>query len=184
MNNNVLPKRLKEIRESRGFSQSELAESVGISKTSLSAYELDKKKPSYEIVLKIAKVCRISMDWLCGLNECDNSLDNFGEFLKVFFKVIQSNAIELIKTTSWELHFNKIFSDFENAFFETFNLYKNGIINKELFSLWCNNEIKKYKNISINKELDRYGTFKINGINVRRSEDVKQILENSEKYRL
>ena len=150
MNNNVLSKRIKEIRKSRGFSQRELAGFVGITQTSLSAYEANKKKPCYEIVLKIAKVCKISMDWLCGLNECDNSLDNFDEFLKVFFKVIQSNAINLIKTTSWELHFNKNFSDFENGFFETFNLYKNKIISKELFSIWCNNEIKKYKNISIN----------------------------------
>lgn len=153
MDNDVFSSRLKQVRTDRGLSQTELAEKVGVSKTSLSAYESGSKKPSYEIVVKIAKVCRTSMDWLCGLDENNYEIDNFGEFLRLFFKLIKSDAICFDSENFFGFKFQIPFSKFERAFLDIFKLYKDGTINEDLFTLWCNNEIEKNKNVSISEEL-------------------------------
>lgn len=152
MDNDVFSSRLKQIRMDRGLSQTELAEKVGVSKTSLSTYELGSKRPSYEIVVRIAKACQTSMDWLCGLDENNGDIDNFGEFLRLFFKLIKSDAICFDPENS-EFHFSRAFSELEKAFVDIFKLYKSGTINEDLFTLWCNNEIEKNKNVSISEEL-------------------------------
>lgn len=157
MDNDVFSSRLRQIRTDRGLSQTELAEKVGVSKTSLSAYESGSKKPSYEIVAKIAKACGTSMDWLCGLDENNGDIDNFGEFLRLFFKLIKSDAIYFDSENFFGFKFQVPFSKFEKAFIDTFKLYKNGTINEDLFTLWCKNEIEKNKNISISEEL--YGMY-------------------------
>lgn len=58
--------RLKQLRKSRGLSQSELGELLGVSKVSISGYEKGLRVPSMDILLTILKVFNISADYILG----------------------------------------------------------------------------------------------------------------------
>ena len=53
---------LRYIREREGFTQSELAEKVGISQAALSNYENGKDRPSVDVCAKMAKALKVSID--------------------------------------------------------------------------------------------------------------------------
>lgn len=62
-------KRLFEIRESRGESQQELADSIGITRQSLSRYELGERTANIDLLKKIAEHYSVSADYLLGLTD-------------------------------------------------------------------------------------------------------------------
>ena len=55
-------KNLQEIRKSNGYTQEKLAESVEVSVRYISDIEQDRAKPSYEVLVKICNVFKISLD--------------------------------------------------------------------------------------------------------------------------
>lgn len=61
---------LKELRDSRGMSQDDLAEKLGISRNSIMNYETDNEKqktlPKYNILLQIADIFNVTTDYLLG----------------------------------------------------------------------------------------------------------------------
>lgn len=63
---NVFPQRLKEIRIKRGLTQTELGEKVGVKQNSYSDWETGKNEPNFEIVIKLADLLEVSVDWLFG----------------------------------------------------------------------------------------------------------------------
>ncbi len=62
-------KRLFELRESRGESQQELADSIGITRQSLSRYELGERTANIDLLKKISEHYNISADYLLGLTD-------------------------------------------------------------------------------------------------------------------
>ncbi len=54
---------------SKGVSQTDLAEGIGVSKSLVSQYLSDQKHPSAEIAKKIADFLGVSLDWLMGGDE-------------------------------------------------------------------------------------------------------------------
>ena len=70
--NQSLGQKLKMIRMDMGLSQSELAEFLGVHQPTISAYESDSVEPPVSKLVAIAKECNVSLDWLCGLNDCMN----------------------------------------------------------------------------------------------------------------
>lgn len=54
------------LRRREGLSQAELAEKLGISKSTVSMYEHDERKPSFEMLEAIADFFNINMDTLAG----------------------------------------------------------------------------------------------------------------------
>lgn len=62
--------RIKELRAGYKMTQAEFARRLGISKSAVSSYENGSRLPSYDILLKIARIFRVSTDLL---------LDNGGE---------------------------------------------------------------------------------------------------------
>ncbi|MEV2268512.1 helix-turn-helix domain-containing protein [Nonomuraea africana] len=61
--------RLKRIRTQRGVSLSALAESTGISKSTLSRLETGQRRPSLELLLPIAQAHQVPLDELVGAPE-------------------------------------------------------------------------------------------------------------------
>ncbi len=59
--------RLKRLRESRGLSQPQLAESAGVSVGAVRNWEQDRRLPLLETAIKIAAVLNVSLDELAGL---------------------------------------------------------------------------------------------------------------------
>jgi len=59
--------RLARIRKARGYTQVELAKKMGVIQVLISDYERDKLRPYHEMIIRFAKVFKISTDELLGL---------------------------------------------------------------------------------------------------------------------
>jgi len=66
--------RLKELRTAKRLSQVQLAELINVSKSVISAYENDIRMPSYDILIKLARIFKVTSDYLLGINK-QKSLD-------------------------------------------------------------------------------------------------------------
>lgn len=61
--------RLRQVREQRGFTLTEMSERTGISKSTLSRLENGQRKPSLELLLPLAQAYRVPLDDLVGAPE-------------------------------------------------------------------------------------------------------------------
>lgn len=73
MEENIIGIRVKEIRNSFGYSQQTFADALDISKGMVSLIESGKKKPSRETVSKISSLVNISTDYIMGLSDNKNN---------------------------------------------------------------------------------------------------------------
>lgn len=60
----LIGKRIKEFRNKYKYTQTELAEKVGVTKSTIAAYENDSRTPSYDVLIKLANVFRVKVDSL------------------------------------------------------------------------------------------------------------------------
>lgn len=65
----VFNKNLKIARERTGLSQKDVAEKIGVAKSTYSLYESGNREPNVQTIKKIADVLHISADELLGLEE-------------------------------------------------------------------------------------------------------------------
>ena len=70
-------KKLRELRISRGWTQSQLSLRLGVTKSVISAYETSLRYPSYDILIRIAALFSVSADYLLGI-ETAQTLDVTG----------------------------------------------------------------------------------------------------------
>ena len=61
-----LGNRIKELRTARKMTQAEFADRLGVTKSAISSYENGSRLPSYDILIKIARVFHVSTDNLLG----------------------------------------------------------------------------------------------------------------------
>jgi len=73
---NTLGMRLREARERLGLNQKQAAERLGISNVVLNRYERDERKPDPETLRRIAEEYGTSADYLLGLSDDPNPLDD------------------------------------------------------------------------------------------------------------
>ena len=62
--------RIKFLRKSKGWNQTQLAEKLGVTKQSISNWENDNIMPSVEMLVRVANLSQVSTDYLVG-NEKD-----------------------------------------------------------------------------------------------------------------
>lgn len=62
-----LGSKIKELRESRNWSQSYLAKRAGITKSAISTYEQGIRTPSADVLCSFAKAFGVSADYLLGI---------------------------------------------------------------------------------------------------------------------
>lgn len=60
---------LKNLRQSRGITQAQLAERLGISRTAVSYREQSVKPPPSGILIDLSRIFHVSVDYLLGLEE-------------------------------------------------------------------------------------------------------------------
>lgn len=58
---------LKTLRLQNGFTQAQVAQKLGVTKSVISAYETGLRLPSYDILINISKIFKVSTDYLLGL---------------------------------------------------------------------------------------------------------------------
>ncbi len=69
--------RLRQLRLDKQLRQEQVARLVGVSKGAISAYETDIRQPSYDILIRLANLYRVSVDYLLGRTD-DRTLDISG----------------------------------------------------------------------------------------------------------
>lgn len=60
---------LRAVRERKGLTQKEVAESIGVAKSTYSLYESGNREPNIQTIKKIADLLNTSADELLGLND-------------------------------------------------------------------------------------------------------------------
>ena len=58
---------LKTLRLKERYTQAQLAQKLGLTKSVISAYETGLRLPSYDILINIAKIFNVSSDYLLGI---------------------------------------------------------------------------------------------------------------------
>lgn len=75
--------RLKELRKSKNITQTDIAKMYGVTDATVSAWEVGKAQPSYDVLTNLAQYFNVTTDYLLGFNQDD--LDNI-ERLKLVLR--------------------------------------------------------------------------------------------------
>ena len=78
--------RLKVLRQSKGLTQQQLSNKLGLTKSVISAYETNLRLPSYDVLKHIAAIFGVTTDYLLGMNSAkviDVSLLSESDYLMV-----------------------------------------------------------------------------------------------------
>lgn len=59
---------LKTLRTQNNYTQVQLAQKLGLTKFVISAYETGLRLPSYDVLINIAKIFKVSTDYLLGMD--------------------------------------------------------------------------------------------------------------------
>ncbi|NFN09379.1 helix-turn-helix domain-containing protein [Clostridium botulinum] len=94
----MLGKKIKFLRNEQGITQDQLADYINVSRQSVWGYENNSVEPSLNVLVKIADVFNVSLDYLlCRTNEKYNlNLENHTnkEFLLNIYEILNSYKIE------------------------------------------------------------------------------------------
>lgn len=61
--------RIKSLRESHNYTQSDLARILGITRSSVNAWEMGISVPSTQYIVELADIFKVSTDYLLGVNQ-------------------------------------------------------------------------------------------------------------------
>lgn len=69
MGDKMISDRIKAIREEQGMTQARLASRLGITRSSVNAWEMGISVPSTQYVVELANVLKVSTDYLLGVDK-------------------------------------------------------------------------------------------------------------------
>ncbi len=75
----MLSERLILLREEKGITKKAIAMHLKIDQSTYGKYELDKREPDYETLLKLADFYEVSVDFLLGRSDIRNPQETKGE---------------------------------------------------------------------------------------------------------
>lgn len=61
--------RLRDLREDKDLTQTELVSILHMHKTTYTNYEQGKREPPFELIIKLAKFYQVSIDYIAGLTD-------------------------------------------------------------------------------------------------------------------
>ena len=61
--------RLKQLRKGKRLTQEQVAQRIGVTASMVSSYETDIRLPSYEVLIKIANLFGVTVDYLLCLDD-------------------------------------------------------------------------------------------------------------------
>ncbi len=64
----MVDERIRALREQNGFTQTELAKRLGITRSSVNAWEMGISVPSTQLIVELAAIFKVSTDYLLGVN--------------------------------------------------------------------------------------------------------------------
>lgn len=90
---------LKLLRSYKKISQEEMSQKVGVTRSSLSAYEVGTAEPSYETLIRISDFLKVSTEKLLKTDLNEFSEKQLDELMKGFDIDISGNKIRVLATT-------------------------------------------------------------------------------------
>lgn len=60
----LLGKTIKKLRNKHGYTQQDLAKLIGVTKSTVAAYENSARRPSYNVLIKLSQIFNVSIDYL------------------------------------------------------------------------------------------------------------------------
>lgn len=153
--------KIKELRNDQSLTQKEFSEKIGLSTASVIAYERGDKKPSFEVLTKIAEVWNVSLDWLCDIPQQKNAnrLRTVSDVIKCVSDICTCNVPVRIEHNEGRvsLTFERYPEGYDTEFIgetaitsflveyeDMLKLYRNGTITKELHDLWLDDKLKRF----------------------------------------
>ena len=98
---------LKNLREDRGYTQRELAKVLNVTKSSICHYEQEISMPSIDVLIGMAKVFDVTLDYLLGRTEFNlpdtrlkkafGNRKSVGELLEMLIMLDNSHRADLMK---------------------------------------------------------------------------------------
>lgn len=91
--------RLKKLRKERGYTQTLVEFITGIDRSTISSYELDERKPSYDNLITLARFYKVSIDYLTS-NSNRRFIDTTELSELTYFKIlvlIEEESLEFEK---------------------------------------------------------------------------------------
>ena len=70
MNMNIGIK-IKTLRSAKNLTQADLAKRINMTTSAVSSYEVNDRQPSYDVLIRIAKLFNVTTDYLLGLDDKD-----------------------------------------------------------------------------------------------------------------
>ncbi len=61
--------RLRDLREDKDLTQEQLVRILQMHKTTYTNYEQGKREPPFELIIKLAKLYQVSIDYIAGLTD-------------------------------------------------------------------------------------------------------------------
>ena len=61
--------KIKKLREQNGYTQTELAKKLGITRSGVNAWEMGISTPSTQYIVELSSIFQVSTDFLLGINE-------------------------------------------------------------------------------------------------------------------
>lgn len=65
-------KKLKALRIEKNLTQKQVADRIGLSISAVSSYESGNRYPSYDVLVKMARIFHVSTDYLLGMTDTRN----------------------------------------------------------------------------------------------------------------
>lgn len=62
-------KKIKSLRLERNITQKQLADMAGVAVSAISSYESGNRYPSYDVLISLSRIFRVSTDYLLGLDK-------------------------------------------------------------------------------------------------------------------
>ena len=158
MNLTIFARRMKKAREDKGMKQNELAKAVGVTPTTISAYEKSDdegngKKPTLENAKSIAEALGVSIDWLCGMTESkSSSYTDFTatDYFKSLITVLMETSSNYNETFQGGIALtNPIIIAFSRKISDLIKVYRAGSIPEDLFNVCVDKIINDYNNYTV-----------------------------------
>lgn len=61
--------RLRDLREDMDYTQDQLVKILNMHKTTYTNYEQGKREPPFELIIKLAKLYNVSIDYIAGITD-------------------------------------------------------------------------------------------------------------------
>ncbi len=159
--NNVFPERLKQARNRLRMTQTEMAKESGITCATISSYERGLKAPNVSIAAAIARVLRVSIDWLVGLDDNQTPQPStLGDCARIMLDAISTwesqglidrieiggNAQEWLTLKLSDGLLLDFIQDWAKVHEE---MYCRGVIDQEMYEAWVEKRIRELAKIPL-----------------------------------